>query len=225
MVLWVVGCRCIGPRVCITDRTAVPFLLGLTGNIACGKSTVGQLLGDRFGADYVDADRLVHALYASGTPETRAIANRFGEGLTRADGTIDRRRLGDAVLGDRDALRDLERILDPGVRGAIADRIAHSRAGVVVLDAIRLIEGGLAASCDAVWVVVCDRDAQMQRLQASRGLSAEQAALRIAAQRPAEEKLRYATAVITNHGTREDLAHQVDAAWHRTVQPHLNGSS
>ena len=70
----------------------------------------------------------------------------------------------------------------------------------MVLDAIRLIEAGLAARCDAVWVVVCDRDAQMQRLQASRGMSAEQAALRIAAQRPAEEKLRHATAVITNDG-------------------------
>src|ERR1700730_15736580 len=116
MVLWVVGCRCIGPRVCITDRTAVPFLLGLTGNIACGKSTVGQLLAERFGADYLDADRLVHALYAAGTPETRAIADRFGDALVNpADGTIDRSRLGDAVLGNRTALRDLERILDPGV--------------------------------------------------------------------------------------------------------------
>ena len=92
---------------------------------------------------------------------------------------------------------------------------------MVVLDAIRLIEAGTAARCDAVWVVVCDQDAQMQRLQASRGMSAEQAALRIAAQTPAEEKLRHATAVITNHGTLEDLAEQVDAAWNTTVQPHL----
>src|SRR5882724_1242729 len=128
MVLSVVGFRCIGPGVCITDRTRVPFLLGLTGNIACGKSSVGQLLAERLGADYVDADRLVHALYASGTPETRAIADRFGADLVKADGTIDRRRLGDAVLGDRTALRDLERILDPGVRQAIADRISQTRA-------------------------------------------------------------------------------------------------
>jgi dephospho-CoA kinase len=198
---------------------AVPFLLGLTGNIACGKSTVGQLLAERFGADYVDADRLVHALYASGTPETRAIAERFGEHLLNADATIDRRRLGDAVLGDPDALRDLERILDPGVRTAIAGRITQTTASVVVLDAIRLIEGGLAARCDAVWVVVCDRDAQMQRLQAARGLSAEQAALRIAAQTSAEEKLRHATVVITNSGSLQDLAEQVETAWNSTVKP------
>jgi dephospho-CoA kinase len=200
----------------------VPFLLGLTGNIACGKSTVGQLLADRYGADYVDADRLVHALYAAGTPETRAIADRFGAELIRADdGTIDRRRLGDRVLGNRDALRDLERILDPGVRQAIADRIARSGAAVVVLDAIRLIEAGTAARCDAVWVVVCDQDAQMQRLQASRGMTPDQAALRIAAQSPAEEKLRHATAVITNNGTAESLAEQVATAWKTTVRPQL----
>jgi dephospho-CoA kinase len=201
----------------------VPFLLGLTGNIACGKSTVGQLLADRFGAEYVDADRLVHALYAAGTPETRAIADRFGQDLIReADGTIDRRRLGDAVLGDANALRDLERILDPGVRHAIGARIARTKAAVLVLDAIRLIEAGTAARCDAVWVVVCEPDAQLQRLQASRAMSADQAALRIAAQGPAEEKLRHATAVITNHGTFDDLAEQVDAAWNSTVLPHLN---
>jgi dephospho-CoA kinase len=199
----------------------VAFLLGLTGNIACGKSTVGQLLADRFGVEYLDADRLVHALYAPGTPETRAIATRFGQDLVGEDGTIDRRRLGDIVLADLHALRDLERILDPGVGQAIDDRIAHTRADVVVLDAIRLIEAGLAARCNAVWVVLCDRQAQMQRLQAARNLSAEQAALRIAAQTPPEEKVRHATTVITNQGTLEDLSAQVNAAWNTTVRPNL----
>jgi dephospho-CoA kinase len=199
----------------------VAFLLGLTGNIACGKSTVGQLLADRFGAEYVDADRLVHALYAPGTPETRAIANRFGQELMGEDGTIDRRRLGDIVLAAREALRDLEHILDPAVSQAIDDRLASTQASVFVLDAIRLIEAGLAARCDAVWVVVCDQQAQMQRLQATRGLTTEQAALRIAAQTPPEDKLRHATAIITNHGTLADLEDQVSAAWLTTVLPKL----
>jgi len=199
----------------------VVFLLGLTGNIACGKSTVGQLLAERFGADYVDADRLVHALYASGTPETAAIADRFGHDLLKDDGTIERRRLGDMVLADRAALADLERILNPGVRRAIADRIAHSSAPVLVLDAIRLIEAGLAKRCDTVWVVVCDQDSQMQRLQASRALTADQAALRIAAQTPAAEKVRHANAVITNQGSIDDLAKQVDKAWQQTVASRL----
>src|SRR5215216_1424313 len=97
----------------------MPFLLGLTGNIACGKSTVGQLLADRYAADYVDADRLVHALYAPGTSETQAIARRFGADLLTPDNTIDRRRLGDRVMADHTALRDLEVILGPGVRTAV----------------------------------------------------------------------------------------------------------
>jgi dephospho-CoA kinase len=200
----------------------VPFLLGLTGNIACGKSTVGQVLADRYGAEYVDADRLVHALYAAGTPETAAIAARFGAELLRPDGTIDRRHLGDIVMTNPSALRELERILDPGVSRAIAARVAHTTARVVVLDAIRLIESGLADRCDTVWVVVCDPALQLHRLQASRGLSADQALLRIAAQRPVDEKLRRADAAITNNGSPDDLAREIDAAWQATVQPALS---
>lgn len=202
----------------------MPFLLGLTGNIACGKTSVGQLLTERFGAEYVDADRLVHALYAPGTPETRAIAQRFGDELVQPDGTIDRRRLADIVLGDRSALRDLEAILDPAVMRAIAARVAQTSARVLVLDAIRLVESGLSDRCDTLWVVVCDRASQIQRLQASRGLSAEQAALRVEAQTPAEDKLRHARAVISNTGTLDELAEQVAAAWARTVAPRLGPS-
>jgi dephospho-CoA kinase len=211
--------------VCITDRTRVAFLLGLTGNIACGKSSVGQLLAERFGADYVDADRLIHDLYAPGTAETQAIATRFGADLLRADGTIDRRRLGDRVLNDPAALRDLEGILNPGVRRAIEARIAATVRPVVVVDAIRLIEAGLAARCNAVWVVTCDPEVQQRRLQASRGFSPEQAALRIQAQRPQAEKVAHATTVIDNRGSLEDLAHAVDEAWRATVAPYLVQSS
>jgi dephospho-CoA kinase len=199
----------------------VPFLLGLTGNIACGKSTVGSLLADRFSADYIDADRLVHAMYAAGTPETRAIAERFGPNLLKDDGTIDRRRLGDIVMADRAALRELEQILDPGVRTAINDRIANTSSDVVVLDAIRLIEGGLYQRCNAVWVVVCDPDVQIARLQATRSFSEEQASLRVSAQAPVEEKLRHATAVITNNGDLADLELQVANAWDATIAPYF----
>ncbi len=197
------------------------FLLGLTGNIACGKSTVGQLLADRYAADYVDADRVVHQLYAAGTAETRAIAARFGDDLLRDDGTIDRRRLGDRVLGDDGALRDLENLLQPGIRAAIEQRLAASTADVVVLDAIRLIEAGLVARCQAVWVVTCDRAAQIARLMASRSMSEEQAALRVDSQRPVEEKLAYATEVIENDGRLDGLVAQIDAAWQRSIAPAL----
>jgi len=199
----------------------VPFLLGLTGNIACGKSSVGALLADRFGADYIDADRLVHALYAAGTAETRAIAERFGANLLQPDGTIDRRRLGDVVMADRAALRELERILDPGVRGAIESRIANTTADVVVLDAIRLIEGGLYQRCNAVWVVVCDPEVQIARLQATRSFSHEQASLRVSAQAPVDDKLLHATVVITNNGDLAELELQASRAWEMTVAPYF----
>lgn len=209
----------------ITDRCIVPFLLGLTGNIACGKSSVGQLLADRHGADYIDADRVVHGLYAAGTPETAAIARRFGADLLTADGMIDRRRLGDRVLGDARALRELEQILDPGVRAAIEARLHASAAPVVVLDAIRLIEGGLYKRCDAVWVVICERPLQLARLMSSRAMTEAQAELRVASQRPVAEKLAHATAVIDNNGSLDELAAQIDAAWARTVQPSIGASA
>jgi dephospho-CoA kinase len=199
----------------------VAFLLGLTGNIACGKSTVGQILAEQFGADYIDADRVVHELYRAGTPETRAIAARFGSHLLQADGTIDRRQLGDTVLSDPSALRDLEHILDPSVRRAIEHRISNTTSPVVVLDAIRLIESGLYQRCDAVWVVLCDPALQVKRLQSSRHFSPEQAHLRVTSQTPVEAKLRRATAVIHNNGSLADLEAQVKAAWDRTVAPYL----
>jgi dephospho-CoA kinase len=123
------------------------------------------------------------------------------------------------VFGDRDALRQLEQILNPAIRHRIDSRIAASTAAVVVLDAIRLIEAGLAARCDAVWVVVCDPAMQAVRLRESRGFSEEQAALRIAAQTAQDEKARHATALIRNDGTLQELEREVDQAWLATVAP------
>jgi dephospho-CoA kinase len=119
--------------------------LGLTGNIACGKTAVGQLLAGRFGAEYVDADRLVHGLYAADTPETWAIAQRFGAHVLRPDGAVDRGRLADLVLADPAALHDLEEIVHPAVMRAVEQRVATSRAPVVVVDAIKLIESSSPA--------------------------------------------------------------------------------
>jgi dephospho-CoA kinase len=194
-------------------------LLGLTGNIACGKSTVGRLLAERYQAEYIDADAVVRERYAPDTPETAAIARRFGSHLRQADGTIDRRRLGDLVMADPNARRDLERILDPAVRRALTQRIERARALVVVLDAIRLIESGLAERCDAVWVVTCPRPIQVQRLRTSRGFGLGQAETRIDAQSSQAEKVARATTVIENDGSLAELEHHVAAAWARLESP------
>ena len=189
----------------------MPLKIGLTGNIACGKSTVGRLLMAR-GADYIDADRLVHALLEPGTPENERIVERFGPAVRAADGQIDRPALGGIVFADPAALTDLEAILHPGVRAEIRRRLAASTAPMVVVDAIKLFEGGLAREMDVNWVVTCPRAEQVRRLMTERGMTAEQAETRIAAQGSQEEKVRQANVVIANGGTLADTERQVDAA-------------
>jgi dephospho-CoA kinase len=189
----------------------MPFRIGLTGNIACGKSTVGTLLVAR-GAEYVDADRLVHVLMEPGTPENDRIVERFGPEVRASDGRIDRARLGGIVFADPAALKDLEAILHPGVRAEIRRRMAAATAPILVVDAIKLLESGLAKEVDAVWVVTCPRSEQVRRLMTTRGLTEEQAEVRISAQGSQEEKARRATVVISNGGTLEETERQVDAA-------------
>ena len=189
----------------------MPLRIGLTGNIACGKSTVGKLLMAR-GADYIDADRLVHVLLEPGTPENDRIVERFGPEVRAADGRIDRPKLGGIVFADPAALRELEAILHPGVRAEIRRRLAASTAPMIVVDAIKLFEGGLAREMDVNWVVVCPRSEQIRRLIAERGMTAEEAETRIAAQGSQEAKVRQADVVVDNGGTLEETERQVDAA-------------
>ena len=197
-----------------------PYLIGLTGNIACGKSAVSACLA-RLGAEVVDADQEAHALYAPGTPVGIAIAAAFGPGVLAADGSVDRRALGAIVFADPERLRRLEEITHPAVRRRIEARLIMSRAPVVVLEAIKLIEGGLAARCDAVWVVTCLPDQQKARLMARDGLDEAAAAQRIAAQPPPADKVARADLVLDNSGDRERLDQAVERAWRERVLPHL----
>ncbi|HYU21449.1 MAG TPA: dephospho-CoA kinase [Chloroflexota bacterium] len=194
----------------------MPYRIGLTGNIACGKSTVGQMLAAR-GAEYVDADSLVHRLMVAGTPETERIVARFGPAVRAADGSIDRAALGAVVWRDPAALEDLETIVHPGVRVEIRRRLAESSAAALVVDAIKLVESGLHHELDALWVVTCIPEQQFRRLMEARGLSEQQARERIAMQPPQEEKVRHATVVIDNSGSLAETERQVDEAWRRAV--------
>ena len=191
---------------------AAPYLIGLTGNIACGKSTVlAQLAG--YGAEVIDADRLVHELQRPGEPVWAAIREEFGPGIIAPDGALDRRALAALVFGDPAALARLEGLTHPAVRARVVARVAASTAPVVVIDAIKLIEGGLADACDEVWVVTCMPEQQLARLMARNGFSEAEARRRIDAQPPAAEKVARADVVIDNSGTREATRAQVAAAW------------
>jgi len=188
------------------------YLIGLTGNIAAGKSVVARMLAE-LGADVIDADALVHDLQRKGTPTYDAIVAEFGLGILRADGEIDRRALGAIVFADPTRLRALEAILHPAVLLESQRRISEAVANVAVYEAIKLIEAGRHTLCDAIWVVTAPRDVQLARLMRDRGLSEVEARQRINAQPPPEEKLKYATVVIDNGGSLEATRAQVERAY------------
>lgn len=191
-------------------------LIGLTGGIACGKSTVLAMLHD-LGAHVLDADAVTHALQRPEGAAYAPIVAAFGPQVVAADGTLDRRALGSIVFSDAARLRELEAIVHPLVRREIAawlERVAAEHPGAVaVLDVIRLIEGGYAAQCDAVWVVRCAAEQQLARLMQTRGLSEPEARARLAAQPPQESRIAHATLIIDNDGDLDDLRAQVLAGW------------
>ncbi|MEO5954027.1 MAG: dephospho-CoA kinase [Chloroflexia bacterium] len=188
------------------------LLIGLTGNIACGKSTVVRQLRE-LGAHTIDADALIHVILKKGGPAYEPVVQEFGEGIVAEDGEIDRRALGRIVFADPERLRMLEQIEHPVVRQVISDEIANAAEEIVALDAIKLIEVGWADKSDAVWVVTCTREQQLERLMATRGYSREEAEGRIDAQSSQEEKIARADVVIYNSGTKEQTREQVVVAW------------
>lgn len=195
-----------------------PVLIGLTGNIACGKSTVARMLAEK-GAYVIDADAIAHEVIRKGTPAYEAILRRFGKDILGPDEEIDRRRLGEIVFRDPIALRDLEAIVHPAVLVEIQQRIqACPEAPAIVIEAIKLIESGFARACDAVWVVTCSESEQIHRLMKDRGLTEEEARIRIRAQPPQEEKIRQADVVIDNNGSLEATRRQIDQAWRKWVE-------
>jgi len=194
------------------------YLIGLTGNIATGKSLVGRMLGE-LGAHVIDADELVRDLQRRGTRVYAAIVAEFGAGILRPDGEIDRARLGAWVFSDPEALRRLESIVHPAVGRAIEAQIsviqyqASNKNTVVVIEAIKLIEAGLSRRCNALWVVTSGQKAQLERLMRTRGLSEADARLRIEAQPPQSDKAALADVLIENDGTLADLREQVKRHW------------
>jgi dephospho-CoA kinase len=160
-----------------------PFLIGLSGPIGCGKSTVARMLGE-LGGTVIDADVLARQATAPGTETLPAIMRRFGEEVFAADGSLDRAAMADVAFSDPQALADLESIVHPPVRRLVEAQLAEAqreRVPFVALEAIKLVEGGLAERCDEVWLIECLPSDQRTRL-AERGFSEAEVDLRILAQ-------------------------------------------
>lgn len=189
------------------------LLVGLTGGIASGKSTVSAMLAER-GAEIIDADQIARQVVMPGTRAWCKIREHFGPGVLYPDGTIDRAALADVVFSDRSKLALLNEITHPAIFEEIADRLERSkdRDVITVLDAALLIETGLAEGVDVLVVVHSPREVQIERL-AAKGMPQRQAEARIAAQARPEHKLARADVVIENTGTLEDLGRKVDALW------------
>lgn len=192
-------------------------VIGLTGGIGSGKSTVSSLLADR-GAAVVDADAIVHELQRPGTPVFAAMVERFGSAVVAADGTLDREAVAALVFGDHpDAaanLADLNAIVHPAVGQEIADRLTAlaETDRLVVLDVPLMVESGRRGHA-ALLVVDCPPDVAVARLVEQRGMSEEDARGRLARQVAREERLAAADFVIDNSGDLEHLRRQVDRAW------------
>jgi dephospho-CoA kinase len=190
------------------------YLIGLTGNIGSGKSTIGAQLGE-LGAFVVDADQVYRDLIEPGQPGWRAVVDLFGPAVVDGEGRIDRRALGAIVFRDAEALARLERATHPLVLARIDELLARERPRVAVHEAIKLIESGGADRCDELWVVTAPRERQIERLVAPRGLTPEEAALRVDAQPPQSEKAARADVVIRNDGDLASLRARVAEEWAR----------
>jgi dephospho-CoA kinase len=190
------------------------LIIGLTGNIATGKSTVMRFAAEQ-GALTLDADKIVHQIMDSDPAIRRAIANKFGANIQRPDGRINRAALGAIVFRDADALRSLEGIMHPAVRANIEATIEASETAVIMVEAIKLLEGPLADICDQLWVTDCQRIHQIDRLMVCRGLDWETAVMRVNAQPSQEAKVARADVVIETDGTIADSRSQFEMAWER----------
>lgn len=188
------------------------YVIGLTGNIATGKSVIRRML-EHLGAYGIDADALTHRAMAKGAPAYEPIVQHFGRWILGPDGQIDRSKLGRIAFADPDALKHLETIIHPFVRQAIDVLIRRATQPVIVIEAIKLLEGGLGQLCDSIWVVQAPAEAQALRLMQKRGLSEADTRTRITSQGPQTEKIKAANVVITNDGSFESAWQQVVNAW------------
>jgi len=201
-------------------------VIGLTGGIASGKSTVAQFFRDK-NVPVIDADILGHRTYEPGTETFKQVVAAFGEEIVAPDGTIDRKVLGGKVFGKPDELKRLTDIVWPGIRRLAEEELAQLKAAgneIAVLEAAVLFEAGWEDLVDSIWVVVVDPELAVKRLGERNGLDPEAARARIASQLSNEERIARADIVIENNGTLEALQQRITEEWN-ALQQRLQGAA
>jgi len=202
--------------------TLLSRIFGLTGGVACGKSTVAAIFAE-LGAKVIDADRLAHELIRSPLPAYHDIVRHFGFEILDSQGEIDRKRLGDVVFADPDKLRVLNTIVHPRVLeriGQLAEAFhLQDPHALVLVDAALIYEAGVGDRFAKIIVAWCRPEQQLERLMAKAGLSREEAERRIAAQMPVEEKRRRADYVIDCSGSLENTIQEVDRLYSAVLKP------
>jgi dephospho-CoA kinase len=199
------------------------YVIGLTGNIATGKSVVRKML-EHLGVYGIDADALGHRAIAPGSPGYKPVVEMFGKWILSPDGQIDRSKLGSVAFAHPEAMQRLEEIIHPLVGQALDILIRRSRQSTVVVEAIKLLESGLAKKCDIVWVTYAPQELQLARLMQKRGLDEASAHQMISSQPLQERKTAGANVVIRNDGSYEDTWEQVMDSYYQTF-PGLEGES
>ena len=191
----------------------MPFVIGLTGNIATGKSTVLEYLAGK-GAYVIDADKVAHKTMMPDGAAYEKIVDEFGAGILTDDGNVDRKALGAIVFEDPNALERLEAIVHPATFELARWEMSQSQADIIILEAIKLLESGrIITLCDEIWVVTSRPTTQMKRLTDVRGMDEAEARNRMAAQSSQAEKVAKADHVIDNDGTLDELNTQLDRLW------------
>ena len=198
------------------DRS--PFVIGLTGPIASGKSTVAELLRQR-GADVIDADRVYRSLLQPGSDLWHRVVARFGTAIVGSDGEIDRAALGGVVFADPGALADLERITHPAVVNEVRNQIGQSAAPLIVVEAVKLAQSGLDSDVDTLWFIRADPETRLRRLMSRAGIDEASARSRIAAAPDTVPEGAVVGATIDNSDDLVSTLAAIDDAWRavRTV--------
>lgn len=196
------------------------YVIGLTGGISSGKSTVSAILS-KAGAYIIDTDKIAYEITLPQQSAWHEIVETFGKDILLADGSIDRIRLGEIVFKDETLRRKLEKITHPKIRHRLYDDIKNAQVkgyDLVVLDVALLIEVGWSNIADEIWVVYVEDTTQLERLKVRNSLATEQAIARINSQMSLTEKVKYADVIINNNGSIKQTEGQVLEAWHRAKQ-------